>query len=265
MNTESLCISVSQVKAFMSCPRKYEYRYIRGLAPEFQPVNLAFGSSFHSMAAFLFSELKASGSVPPLEVLQQLFHESWRAAADGPLPLNSDDGDLDWEGLQATGFKMVAAFRSHFSDLKPEEVQAVEMPFTVDLHHPVTGEVLEEKLTGVIDAVLIEEGRPVVTELKTASKRYGADQLCFDVQPTAYSFAAEQFGLADAALKYVIVTKTKTPSVQVEHLRRDEHDVADLMHVVLGVLRAIDAGVSYPVRNWQCRGCQFKAACNSKP
>jgi hypothetical protein len=38
----------------------------------------------------------------------------------------------------------------------PEKVVAVEEPFTVDLHHPDTGELLEEKLTGVLDLVVEE-------------------------------------------------------------------------------------------------------------
>lgn len=262
MSTESLCVSVSQLKTFMSCPRKYEYRYVRGLPPEFQPVNLAFGTTFHSTAAFMFSTLKSAGALPLLEELQQSFFEFWKAAASGPLPLQPDEeGDVVWDEHLALGFKMLIEFRGHFSGLEPGCVKGIEQPFTVDLHDPVTGELLDEKLTGVIDAVLVDDGRPTITELKTASKKYGPDQLCFDIQPTAYSFAGEQLGLDGAALQYVIVTKTRKPAVQVEHLRRDEKDVDDLLYTVVGVLKAIDAGVSYPVRNWQCRGCPFKSAC----
>lgn len=262
LNTESLCVSVSQVSTYMSCPRKYEYRYVRGLTPEFMPVNLAFGSTFHSMAAFLFSELKSSGAIPSLEELQQFFFDSWKEAAMQPLALQADDGAVAWDDHLATGFKMAAVFREHLLPMRAENVQAIELPFTVDLHHPVTGEVIDEKLTGVIDAVLVEDGVPVITELKTASKKYGPEQLA-SIQPTAYSFAMEQLGLQDAALQFVIVTKTRHPAVQVEHLRRDEHDVTDMLHVVTGVLKAIDAGVSYPVRNWQCRGCPFKSTCTT--
>jgi hypothetical protein len=32
----------------------------------------------------------------------------------------------------------------------------------------------------------------------------------------------------------------------------------------LGVLRAVDAGVAYPVRGWACKDCQFSHACKPK-
>ena len=35
-----LIVSVSQVKTWLMCPRKYELRYVRGLPPAFVPVGL---------------------------------------------------------------------------------------------------------------------------------------------------------------------------------------------------------------------------------
>jgi len=49
--------------------------------------------------------------------------------------------------------------------------------------------------------------------------------------------------------------------VDPRYLTRDEDD---FLRTAVGVLRAVDAGVAYPVRGWQCRGCQFAHACRPK-
>ena len=64
-----------------------------------------------------------------------------------------------------------------------------------------------------------------------------------------------------AGLRYQVVTKTKSPAVQIENVVRDTTDEDDFRRTALGILRAIDAGVSYPVRGWHCRGCPYQKAC----
>jgi hypothetical protein len=53
----------------------------------------------------------------------------------------------------------------------------------------------------------------------------------------------------------------KVPQMQVVDITRDAQDEDDFLRTAGGVLRAIDAGASYPIRGWACRGCQFAHAC----
>lgn len=69
--------------------------------------------------------------------------------------------------------------------------------------------------------------------------------------------------MGDVGLKFNVVTKTKTPAVQVESLRRDDNDIEDFLRTAVGVLAAVDAGISFPIRGWACRGSQFKARCKA--
>jgi hypothetical protein len=258
---EGLFFSVSQLKSWLRCSRAYEYRYIRGADPEFVPVPLAFGSAFHEALAHHYRWLKAGEPSPSLEASKQRFVDSFTAARNGPVPLqNHDDEGESFELLQAKGLAMVEAALVH--PLASSKVVAVEQTFTVDLHHPDTGEVLDVKLLGVVDLV-IDEGHRTIVEHKTAARKYTADQLMFDVQPSAYAYAAGQMGWGDVGLKFNVVTKTKVPAVQVEDLRRDDNDIDDFLRTAVGVLTAVEAGVSFPVRGWGCKGCQFKARCRS--
>ena len=60
------------------------------------------------------------------------------------------------------------------------------------------------------------------------------------------------------------MTKTKVPAVQVVDIHRDDQAEQDFLRTAGGVLKAIDAGVSYPVRGWQCRTCPFLGPCEQR-
>jgi putative RecB family exonuclease len=255
-----LIISVSQLKTWLTCPRKYELRYVRGIAPAFVPVALAFGTAFHAAVARYFMGVQA-GTVPELDAVVQVFADIWRQQLDGPVPVQAND-DEALDAVPALAERMLRAFYAHAAT-KTVQVEGIEHAFAVDLHDPDSGEVLDEKLVGFFDLVLREGERRVVVELKTAAKKYSQDQLDFDLQPTAYKFAAGEMGWTDAMIKYAIVTKTKLPAIQEETVLRGPLARDDFLRTVFGVLRAIDAGISYPVRGWQCRSCPFKAPCET--
>ncbi len=67
--------------------------------------------------------------------------------------------------------------------------------------------------------------------------------------------------MSDVGLKFQILVKTKIPAIQIADLHRDQQDEEDFVRTAVGVLRAIDRGISYPVRGWACRGCPYAHAC----
>ena len=256
---DGLYVSVSQVKTWLMCPRKYELKYIRGAAPEFVPVNLAFGSAFHEALAGYYNELKVSGIPLRRDLVLDVFRAAWAKAAEGEVPLQAEDDDGADPGVMIDkGVSMLHAF---YEQAGIPEVVAVEHGFAITLQDIDTGQPLEEQLVGTMDLLIREEDRVVVVEHKTAARKYTEDQLRYDFQPTAYQIAARESGLGDVALRFQVVTKTKVPAVQVTNIYRDERDEQDFLRTAGGVLKAIDAGVSYPVRGWQCPGCPYESAC----
>lgn len=189
------------------------------------------------------------------------FRAAWEKATDGDVPLQTDeDGDESGQMVDK-GVSMLHAFAEHASRAPTLVVEAVEHPFTVPLHDPDSGERLEEALTGFMDLVVFEHGHRVVVEHKTSARKYGEDQLRFDLQVSGYKLAAREAGLGEVGLRFQIITKAKVPAVQVADIERGPADEEDFVRTAVGVLRAIDAGVSYPVRGWACRSCQFAHAC----
>ena len=251
-----LHVSVSQIKTWMRCPRAYELKYVRGAEPEVVPHALVFGSAFHAALAAHYSRRRDHVERNTLDELMTVFADAWREHELGGVAIEKADGDpVD------AGRRMLAAFVEHDA-VDTSEVVAVERPITAVLHDPETGEVLEEVLTGVVDLVVKDDGLTVVVEHKTSARRYADDQLRHDVQLTAYQLALRQEGVDNVGLRFQVFTKGKAPAVQVEDVMRDDTDEDDFLRVAVGVLRAIDAGVSFPVRGWQCRSCQFRRRCN---
>ncbi|MFT3840789.1 MAG: PD-(D/E)XK nuclease family protein [Myxococcaceae bacterium] len=261
LRPDQLHFSVSQMKQWLMCPRKFSFRYIIGATPEFQPLPLAFGIAFHAALAHHYGWLM-QGQRSSVDETKQQFVDSLNKAKADPLPLKFDV-DEPFEQVQAKGLQMLDVTLTHPS-ASPAKVLAVEKSFTVDLFDVGSGEVLDEKLTGVIDLVVEEDNHPVLVEHKTTARKYSLDQLVFDTQLSGYAFAAEHLGWGDVGLRFSVTTKTKVPAVQVEDVRRDEFDVAVFLRTAVGVLQAIDKGISFPVRGWHCRGCPYQACCSKE-
>jgi hypothetical protein len=138
----TLFTSVSQLKTFLLCPRRFEFRYVRGLVPAFIPVALAFGTAFHSALARFYLGMQTTGAAPELEVLNQTFRDSWQQQLEGKIPLQADE-DEDFGVIVDLGVRMLGAFYAHAAG-KSVQVEAIETPFTAELFDPETGELLDE-------------------------------------------------------------------------------------------------------------------------
>jgi putative RecB family exonuclease len=114
---------------------------------------------------------------------------------------------------------------------------------------------------GALDLIVREENKHVVVEHKTAAKKWSQDQIKHDIQLSAYKLVGGKIGLGDAGLRLQVLTKTKKPAMIVENTERGDKDIQDFMATVVGVLRAVDAGVVYPIRSSMCSGCAFQKAC----
>ncbi len=250
-------LSVSQLKCFVQCPRRFKYRYIDRLEPAFRAVALAFGSAWHHTIGYALlghSEDKESNNGELHDHLRDGLHAELRA----PGPPVLFDNDEDEGSLVDKAIQMLDVFVAEVP--LPDKVFGVEVAFSIDLSDPVTGEP-PTPLIGGIDAIVQENGKPAIWELKTAKRKWSQDQLDFDLQPSAYRLGAHSLGYDDVGLELLITTKSKTPAVQRVGLVRGDADECDLVATAVGVSRAVDAGVDFPLRGWSCRGCPYGGAC----
>ncbi len=248
--------SVSALKTFLQCPRKYRLKYIDHQRPAFKSVALAFGTAWHLAIGAYLQASKPGERLPAGEVLSVFTHAFQSELHVDDVPVLFDD-DGDTQSLVDTASKMIAVFVQKVP--LPTRIVGIEQAYLIDVHDPDTQKQLVP-LIGSVDAIVEREGRIEGWELKSSAKKWSADQLEFDLQPTSETLGLRTLGYkGDVAM--VITTKTKKPDVQIERPSRGLSDEADLLATMVSVDRAITAGVDHPVRGWVCRGCPYSGSC----
>ena len=256
---EHLHVSYSQIRTFLICPARHQHQYLLGTEPSHRPVALVFGGAIHAALAAFYGHVKAKGEAMPLEALQDAFRGRWETEMDRPVPIVFDE-KKDAGAIVDQGVDMLRVFHEQADT---PEVVAVEQPFSVDLTDPVTGEVMDLRLVGAFDLVTMEGDRPVIVEHKTAARRYSADQLAYDLQPSVYAYAAKEMGIGEVGLKYQVLVKTRTPAIEICGIQRTPTHIREMLMTVNDVLRAIEADVFYRNRGWACGDCPFAYRCNA--
>ncbi len=246
--------SVSAIKTYLSCPRRYFLSYVLRVPPAFRPAALVFGSAWHETIGLWLTTEDIK-----VEQLREHLRDGLTARLRGENNVLFDDDGEDEGSLVDMAVRMLDAFTTLVP--RPEKTLAIELAFQLELAHPATGELLAVPLIGALDAIVLEGGRGAVWELKSGKKKWSADQFEFDLQATAYGIAAREGGYDGVDVKFLITTKNKNPDVQRETVIRHRADEEELAAVALGVQRAVSAGVDYPNRGWQCRVCQYASVC----
>lgn len=258
---DAMHVSASQLSAYLTCPERFRLQYVEPHRPSHRSGDLVFGSAIHETLAEFHHGLIGNPVVAvPLEVLLERFEACMQIEEQGEVPVMWQDDDSPAR-LRAMGRTLLGLYHAKF---RPRRVLAVEKAFSIPRFDPSTGRALEEQLVGIAD--LIEEddeGHVWITELKTAAKRFDDVRLGFDHQATIYSMARTALGFPEARVRFRVLLKAKAPAIVTYALRREDPHVAETTRVVHQVLRAVDAGIFYPHRGWQCSSCPFRAACGS--
>ena len=232
---DGLHVSVSQVKCYLRCPRQYQFRYVLGCRARVHAGQLGLGQR-RSRRAWRRSTVGHDdiGIARVRRLPGGVSRHAGGVQAKSRLPIK--DGDK----IEAQGEALLKVFyETTYQD--PPNVVGVEVPFTIDLADPVTGEVLEEKLVGALDLVVRAGKKNVVGEHKTAARKWSKDQIEHEIQLAAYKMVARTLGLGEVGLRLQVLTKTKKPKMIVENTDRTERDEREFMETVVGVLRAVDA------------------------
>lgn len=250
-------VSFSSLSTWLQCPQKWRYRYQLGVRPAYRPGALAFGAAIHSSLAVHFNALKKDA---PLPDLASVFAEHWRRQLDGDTPVLLDDKQTP-ESMLQTGQAMLATYAKKVK--LAGRIVAAEEPFSIEIYDPDTGEVSPVRLVGALDLIVQKPGGSfVICELKTASRRWSRSRLANDAQITAYSFAAPCIGLGDASVEVHLLLKSKQkPDCEIYQTTRDGRDHQDFLRTASGVIKAIDAEVFFPRRDWWCRSCEYAGPC----
>ncbi len=164
--------SVSQVKCYLQCPRKYFYQYIQRATPAFRPLALVFGTAWHATIGEHLLRSRPGSPVPVDELRAHLRDGIVRGIEGDGVPVLFEEEEQDAGTVVDVALSMLDVFLARVP--LPEKVHGVEVPFSLELAHPVTGEIHPLPLVGAMDAVVEIQHHPVVWELKTGKKKWSS-------------------------------------------------------------------------------------------
>jgi hypothetical protein len=236
--------SYTQISQFVTCPRRYRYRYLDGWQEKDVRAAMLFGRAFEQALAALFR-----GQDPAAVLFEQ-----WAPAKELQLVYSAHDS---WDTMLRQGVQLLERFVQHgrvaiSSPATPRQIQ-----FNRTLRSG-------SGFVAYIDAIGELDGETCVLEWKTSSARYPEDPpgiAALDPQLICYSWMT---GI-DAVGQVVFVRKR---SVEVQYLRaiitdeqRNDFEslVEDAVHRIESGLFLPQSGIRFPQN--PCTSCPFVGLC----
>ncbi len=249
-------LSASSINAYLECGLQYKLSRIDKVKPDFTPDALVYGSTIHKIIEHI-QTIRMCGDCPVIEEMVALFEQIWREKAEDNSTIQYRKGE-SFTSLLNQGKKLVALYLQYL----PENgfgLLAIEEPFELHL------EGLDIPIIGVMDMVEEDEsGTVIITDHKTASRAYSADEVNNSFQLTVYHIAARSNGYAgrDILMKFDCLIKTRTPRFEQVYTVRSEEAELRAMKKIRSVWEGIIKGVFIPNdTSWKCSMCNYKSYC----
>ncbi len=123
--------SISQLKTYIQCPRKYFIQYIKGAMPAFRPLALVFGSAWHETIAEHLTRSRPDRQVPVDELRAHLRDGLVRGVDRDDVPVLFEEEEQDIGAVIDVAMRMLDVFLDRVP--LPEQVHGVEVPFRLKL------------------------------------------------------------------------------------------------------------------------------------
>lgn len=258
---KELHISHTQLRTYMTCPRRYRYQYVMALKWEKVSSGLIFGKAMHEAVALYYRQKKAQRNATHGDMLD-LYRTTWdKESKRAPVSYKKDETA---DTLLKQAVWLLEVF---IKNTRPGKIEAVEMPFSVDIIPPNGNRPLPYKLKGVFDLVESDnEGNLIISELKTAAKKQKEEEYDAHPQATIYSYALKMLGYTTSGkstlVRYDVLLKTKKDNFERYYVVKTEKDHKRIIPVIQDVLKAIECEIFYHNEGWYCKDCPFKSACD---
>lgn len=248
-------ISWSNISTYQSCPLKWHFRYVLGLPEETVSSSLVFGGAIHRAVELHFRELLAGNPAPDLDTLLVEYQDAWR---ERELALVKFGKGEDINTLSRLAERVLLAFQQ--SDL------AHPAGRIVGVEEELRGQVADDcpDLLARIDLLIEGDDALSVIDLKTARSRWSQQQAeDSGEQLLLYSeLAKELVPGKPLRLQFLVITKAKSPVVEMHSVIVDSRRIERTKRVVERTWKAMLAGYVYPAPSpMNCGGCPFRTPC----
>ncbi len=250
-------VSHSSISTFQACPLKWHFRYVQRLPEEVIGSALVFGSSVHSGVQRHFESLLETGHAPDLDALLEAFDQCWETFDSELIKFGRADNA---ESMRELAAKMFTAFQASDFASPDGTIVAIEESLRGEF---VAG--MPDVLARV-DLAVQDGDDLVLTDFKTSRSRWTGEQ--------AQNSAEQLLLYADLAgrvldgkrikLQFAVVTKAKTPQLEVHEVSLDMARLNRSKAIYGKVWDAIQSGNVYPSPSqMNCHACGYKSACRA--
>ncbi len=236
--------SYTQLAQFLSCPRRYRYRYLEGWQEKDTRAALLFGRAFENALAALFRREDAGAT---------LFKE-WAVHKDTDLDYTRGD---TWRTMYDQGTKLLELFTQQ--DRVDIRYPRRNLQVRVSKRLTPTSEFI-----GYVDAYGFLDGTRCVIDWKTTTARYPEEPeglLSLDPQLACYSWLTNQPEVA-----FVVFVRKRLPEIQYLRATITEEQRREFGELVQDAVAQIEAGqflahsgIRFPQNG--CVGCAYVGLC----
>lgn len=251
-------LSHTQISTFQGCALRWHFQYVERCTPESVSAGLAIGRSIHAALEHHFRSLRAGNGRPSLEELLDVFQTCWDEHATVPILFGRDTDRQDVDRIAQT---LLQAFGQHSAASVEGRMLGVEEPLRGRIVPDVPDLLARADLiVETVDGLLIRDFKTSRSRWTEAKCQAAAPQLLL------YGALAEQrFGAtADGRLhlEFVVLTKTRVPSVDTHVIEPDPVQWARTERVIARVWSAMATGHIYPSPSpLNCTTCPFQRRC----
>jgi CRISPR/Cas system-associated exonuclease Cas4 (RecB family) len=240
--------SYTQISQYLTCPRRYQHRYLDGWKEKDTRAAMLFGRAFE----------KALGALFRREDPGAVFFSEWSAVQDQGLRYSDRDS---WDRMLQQGIMLLTRFCQDDRIQIPKPRRNLQVKFTRQFGQ-------RNDFVAYIDAIGKLDGARCLLEWKTSSSRYPeepAGLLSLDPQLVCYSWMT---GIADVA-QIVFVRKSW---VEVQYLRttitdEQREEFGRLVENTIGRIESAEflphSGIRFPQN--PCSSCPYVGLCLGKP
>ena len=250
-------LSASTITTYIDCSLQYYFSKVKRLPMEFVADALSFGTVIHLVLAEFYRS-KMDGDRLSLKNVHELYRQFWTREAKDRSEIKYAEGK-DFNTYLIEGVDLLTAWFNKLPD-DNFEIIGVEEPFTFEVPE------LPVPIIGAIDLIEQDDaGTIIITDFKTSSRAYAADEIDQNMQMTLYQLATRANGYVDREilLKLDCLIKTRSPKYESYWTTRTEIDEKRLIRKIQQVWEGISKGVFIPNdTSWKSKGCPYKKACD---
>ena len=239
--------SYTQISQYLTCPRRYRYRYLDGWKEKDTRAAMLFGRAFEQALGALFRR-EDPGAV--------LFAE-WSACQRQELRFSNGDS---WDRMLRQGIMLLTRFCQDGRVQVHQPRRNLQIKFT----RPIAG---SNDFVAYIDAIGKLDGKGCLLEWKTSSSRYPEEPeglLALDPQLVCYSWMT---GISEVA--QVVFVRKRLAEVQYLRTTITDEQRQEFGHLVESTIRRIESadflprsGIRFPQN--PCSSCPYVGLCLGK-